>query len=250
MIIEQTLERLSAMKLFGMSRSVKDRLARPDHKDLSVTDFLGLVVDDEWLHRDNKKREMREKGAKFKNKQATIESIDYTGHARGITKSQVLEFAQLHWLRKKQNIAITGLTGVGKSWLAQALGSQACREGLRVLFLREPMLIHALLTAKATGGLPALLKRWAKIELLIIDDLGTATLSEESRRDLLELVEERNGVGSTIITSQLPVNEWHDHFGSGRVADAICDRLVRNAHRVALIGETRRAKVETLDPKD
>ena len=111
------------------------------------------------------------------------------------------------------------------------------------------MLIHTLLTAKATGTLPGLLKRWAKTELLIIDDLGTGMLTEESRRDFLELVEERNGVGSTIITSQLPVEEWHDHFGSGRVADAICDRLVRNAHRVALIGDTRRPKIETLDQK-
>ena len=244
MVIEQTIERLQQMKLFGMSKSLKERLSRADHKDLSVSEMLGLIVDDEWIYRDNKRREMREKGAKFKDKQASIESLDFTGKPRGITKSQVLEYAQLHWMKKKQNLAITGLTGAGKSWIAQALGNQACREGFRVLFAREPKLIHALLTAKATGGLPALLKRLSKTDLLIIDDLGTAMLTEETRRDLLELVEERNGIGSTVITSQLPVGEWHEHFGGGRVADAICDRIVRNAHRIDLIGDTRRPKVD------
>ena len=161
MIIEQTIDKLYQMKLFGMAESVKGRISRPDHRDLSVSDLLGLIVDDEFIYRDNKRRVSRESGAKFKDKQATIESIDYRAE-RGFTKSQVLELAQLQWVKKKQNLAITGPTGAGKSWIAQALGHQACRDGLRVLFIRQPMLIHQTLTAKATDGLPGLLKRLQK----------------------------------------------------------------------------------------
>ncbi len=243
MIIEQTIDKLYQMKLFGMAASVKDRISRPDHRDLSMSDLLGLIVDDEWIYRDNKRRVLRETSAKFKDKQATIESIDYKGK-RGFTKTQVLELAQLNWVKKKQNLAITGPTGAGKSWLAQALGHQACREGLRVLFVRQPMLIHATLTAKASGGLPGLLKRLAKINLLVIDDLGVSLMTEEVRRDLLEVIEDRYSVGSTIVTSQLPIEEWHDYLAGGRIADAICDRFTRNAHRIAVTGPSLRPEIE------
>ena len=151
MIIEQTIDKLYQMKLFGMAESVKARLARPDHGDLSVSDILGLVVDDESIYRDNKRRALRESGAKFKDKQATIESIDYNAK-RGFTKTQLLELAQLHWVKKHQNLAITGATGTGKSWIAQSISHQACREGLRVFFVRQPQLIHLVLHAKAAGA--------------------------------------------------------------------------------------------------
>lgn len=242
MIIEQTIDKLYQMKLFGMANSVKERTSRPDHRDLSVSDLLGLIVDDEWIYRDNKRRVLRETGAKFKDKQATIESIEYRPD-RGFTKTQVLEFAQLHWVKKKQNLAITGPTGAGKSWIAQALGHQACREGLRVLFVRQPMLIHATLTAKASGGLPGLLKRLQKINVLIIDDVGVSLMTDEVRRDLLEIIEDRYSVGSTIITSQMPVDEWHDYLAGGRIADAICDRFTRNAHRMEVTGPSCRPEL-------
>ncbi len=242
MIIEQTVHKLHEMKLFGMAESVKARTARTDHGDLCISDFLGLIVDDEWIYRDNKRRALRESGAKFKDKQATIESIDYQGK-RGFTKAQLLELSQLTWVKKHQNLAITGSTGTGKSWLAQALGHQACRNGLRVLFIRQPKLIHLILHAKATGGFPALLKRLAKVELLVLDDLGVSLMTEEVRRDLLEVIEDRYSVGSTIITSQLPVSEWHEYFSGGRIADALCDRLTRNAHRIEVTGPSRRPEI-------
>jgi DNA replication protein DnaC len=243
MLIEQTIDKLYQMKLFGLAESVKSRISRPDHRELSVSDILGLIVDDEWIYRDNKRRVLRETGAKFKDKQATIESIDYKGK-RGFTKAQVLELAQLQWVKKKQNLVFTGPTGAGKSWVAQALGNQACREGLRVLFIRQPMLIHATLTAKASGGLPALLKRLAKINILILDDLGVSLMTDEVRRDLLEVIEDRYSVGSMIITSQMPVDEWHDYLAGGRIADAICDRFTRNAHRIEVTGPSRRPEIE------
>lgn len=242
-IIEQTIDKLYQMKLYGMAESLKKRIASPDHRDLNISDFIGLITDDEWIYRDNKRREAREAGAKFKDKQATMETINYR-IARGLTKAQLLELAQLAWVKKHQNLAITGSTGVGKSWIAQALGHQACREGLRVSFARQPMLLHVILAAKASGAFPALLKRLAKIDIMILDDLGVSLMTEELRRDLLEVLEDRYGVRSTIVTSQLPVSEWHDYFGGGRIADALCDRLTRNAHRIEMDGPSQRPTVE------
>ena len=239
----QTLEKLYQMKLFGMAESLKERLSRVDHNDLPVSDLIGLIIDDEWIYRDNRRRKLRESAAKFKDKQATIETIEYEA-VRGFNKSRLLEFAQLNWVRKKQNLIITGQTGVGKSWLAQALGNQACREGLRVLFVRQPGFINTILTAKASGSFQSLLKRLQKIDILILDDLGVSLMTDEIRRDFLEPIEERYGVKSTIITSQLPVNEWHDYFGGGRIADALMDRLSRNAHRIDLKGPSRRPTIE------
>jgi DNA replication protein DnaC len=242
MTTEQTIDKLYQMKLFGMAESMKTRLARADHRDLNISDWLGLLVDDEWIYRDNKRRALRESGAKFKDKQATLETMTYKKD-RGFTKSQILELGQLHWVKKHQNLILTGPTGAGKSWLAQALGHQACREGLRVLFVRQPHLIHGVLTAKASGGFPALLKRLTKVDVLILDDLGVSLMTDEVRRDLLEVIEDRFSVASTIITSQLPVSEWHEYLGGGRIADAICDRLTRNAHRIEVLGDSLRPKI-------
>lgn len=243
MIIEQTIDKLYQMKLFGMAESLKKRIASPDHRDLSLSDFVGLITDDEWIYRDNKRREAREAGAKFKDKQATMETINYRV-SRGFTKAQLLEHAQLTWVKKHQNLILTGPTGVGKSWIAQALGHQACREGMRVSFARQPLLLNAVLTAKAAGTFPALLKRLTKFDVFILDDLGVSLMTDEVRRDLLEVLEDRYGVRSTIITSQLPVSEWHDYFGGGRIADALCDRLTRNAHRLEMDGPSQRPTID------
>jgi DNA replication protein DnaC len=237
MILEQTLDKLRAMKLSMMAKAIEERLARPDHQELSIADFIGLVVDDEFLHREQTRLKARLSTAKFKERQACMEAIDYK-IARGLTKPAMLELGQLRFIEKKQNVAFTGPAGAGKSYLAQALGHQACRQGYKVIYLRLPKLLTALAQARADGSYAKLLKRFEKGQLLILDDLGVSEITEKERRDLLEIFEDRYGVASTIVTSQLPIKDWHAYFGGGRAADSICDRLVHNCHRIELKRDT------------
>ena len=234
MLMEQTLDKLRTMKLFQMAKSLEERLARPDHRDLAVHELVGLVVDDEFMARENARLSSRLRGAKFKEKEACLEGVDYKA-ARGFKKQTLLELGQLKWIEKKQNIAFTGPAGAGKSYLAQALGHQACRQGFRVTYVRLPKLLTALLQARADGTYAQLLKRFEKAHVLILDDLGVSELKENERRDILEIIEDRYGVASTIVTSQLPLKDWHEYFGGGRAADSLCDRLVHNCHRVELL---------------
>jgi DNA replication protein DnaC len=233
MLYEQTHQKLIAMKLFGLAAALKDRLERRDHQDLSKTEFLGLLIDDEWLYRENRKLTARLKVAKFKLRAATIESIDYAT-PRGLRKDQVLELTQNRWLRAHESLLIIGPSGSGKSFLAQAFGRHACRSGFPVQYLRMPALLTLFVQARAQGTYDRLLKRLSKISLLIIDDFGLASMAEQQKQDLLEAIEERYGVGATVITSQLPVADWHEYLGGGRVADAILDRIVHAAHRIEL----------------
>lgn len=236
MLLEQTLEKMKAMKLHQMARSLEERLSRPDHQDLSVAEFVGLIVDDEFTERENARLEARLRGAKFKEKAACMENIDYKS-SRGLKKQTMLELAQLKWIEKKQNVALTGPSGAGKSYLAQALGHRACRSGLRVLYVRLPKLLTALVQSRADGSYANLLKRFEKSHVLILDDLGIAELRDNERRDLLEIIEDRYDVGSTIITSQLAIKDWYAYFGGGRAADSLCDRLIHNCHRIELLPE-------------
>jgi DNA replication protein DnaC len=231
MLQEQSYEKLIAMKLFGMAAALKERLERRDHQNLSKAEFLGLLVDDEWLYRENRKLTSRLKLAKFKERAAAIESIDYAT-ARGLRKEQILELAQNRWIRTHQSILIIGPSGSGKSFLAQAFGNHACRSGFSTHYLRLPALLNQFVQARAQGTYERLLKRLAKLSVLIIDDLGLASLTDPQKQDLLEALEERYGLGATVVTSQLPVSDWHEYLGGGRVADAILDRLVHNAHRI------------------
>jgi DNA replication protein DnaC len=233
MLLEQTHDKMIAMKLYGMAHSVNDRLERADHQSLSKEQFLGLIVDDEWLYRENRKLTTRLRVAKFKEREAAIENIDYRT-PRGLRKTQVLELAQNRWIGAHQSVLITGPSGAGKSYLAQALGLNACRLGYTVQYLRLPSLLAQFVQARAQGTYDRLLKRLVKLSLLVIDDFGLAALNEPERQDLLEAIEERYGAGATIVTSQLPVGDWHEYLGGGRLADAILDRLVHNAHRIEL----------------
>ena len=233
MLLEQTYDKLVAMKLYGMANTIKERLERVDHQSLGKEELLGLLVDDEWLYRENRKLTARLKVAKFKEQQAAIENIDYRT-PRGLRKTQVLELAQNRWITAHQCVLITGPSGAGKSYLAQALGLNACRSGLSVQYARLPTLLAQFVQARAQGTYERLLKRLAKLALLVIDDFGLATLNELERQDLLEAIEERYGTGATLVTSQLPISDWHEYLGGGRLADAILDRLVHNANRIDL----------------
>ena len=233
MLLEQTYDKLVAMKLYGMANAIKERLARVDHQSLSKEEFLGLLVDDEWLYRENRKLTARLKVAKFKEREAAVENIDYRT-PRGLRKTQVLELARNRWITAHQSVLITGPSGAGKSYLAQAFGLNACRNGFTVQYVRLPALLAQFVQARAQGTYDRLLKRLAKLSLLVIDDFGLAAMNERERQDLLETVEERYGCGAILVTSQLPIGDWHEYLGAGRLADAILDRLVHNAHRIEL----------------
>jgi DNA replication protein DnaC len=236
MMFEQTYGKLIAMKLFGMANALKERLERPDHHSLSKDEFMGLLVDDEWLYRENRKLSARLKVAKFKQRAAAIEKIDYAT-PRGLRKDEILALAQNRWISAHQSVLITGPAGSGKSFLAQALGQHACRSGFTVQYLRLPALLSQFVQARAQGTYDRLLKRLAKLAVLVIDDFGLGGLNDREKQDLLEAIEERYGSGATVVTSQLPVRDWHEYLGGGRIADALLDRLVHNAHRIEIASE-------------
>jgi DNA replication protein DnaC len=233
MLLEPTIEKLVAMKLHGMARSLKERASRPDHADLAVSDFVSFLVDDEWSDRQNRKLAARLRGARFKDPVACIEDIDYQT-ARGLKKSVLLELLQNHWLGKHQNIVLTGPAGSGKSYLAQAIGNHLCRSGHVVTYMRVTKLAFLLTQIRADGTYMRVMSRIAKARVLLLDDLGIGTLTDQQRADFLEILEDRYGQGSTIITSQMPTTAWHEYFGGGTVADGICDRFLHNAHRIDL----------------
>lgn len=243
MLIEQTMEKLNSMKLFGMARYLKQWLEQPTGKDLAPVDLAGLLADAEWVSRENRALTRRLKTAKLKQ-QACIEDVDY-GHARGLTKAVVLDLSTSRWVQAHQNVLIIGPTGIGKSWLACALGQKACRDGYSVTYRRSSRLFDELAQARADGTYPLLLRRLAKAQVLILDDFGIEPLNATQRRDLLEVVEDRYKTNSTVVTTQLPMDQWHAAIGDATVADAICDRLIHNAHRLKLNGDSMR-KAENL----
>jgi DNA replication protein DnaC len=246
MLIEETIEKLSQLRLTGMVNTLRSWLDNPKDKDLLPQDLVGLLADAEWVHRDNKKLSRRLKSAKFRQ-QAAIEDIDYA-HARGLTKAVVLDLASSRWVTNQHNVIITGPTGLGKSYLACALGQKACRDGFSVLYRRVSRLFDELAQARADGTYPQVLRRLAKAQVLILDDFGLETLGAAQRKDLLEVLEDRYQISATVVTSQLEPKDWHSVIGDETLADAICDRLVHNAHRIKLAGESIR-KTEGMSKK-
>jgi len=238
MLNEQTLSTLNALKLFGMARGFSERLSHPKCADLSHEEFLGLLVQDEKTYRENLRLKRLLKNAKLKQP-AALEDIDYK-HPRGLNKQFILELCSAQWITHHRNVLLTGPTGVGKSYLACALGNFAARLGSTVLYLRAPRLFETLLQSKADGSHLKTLTRMAKVQLLILDDLFISPLSDPERKDLLEIIEDRHAQAPTVITSQYPTKDWHHLIGEPTIADAICDRLLHHAYKIELKGESMR----------
>ena len=238
MLKHPTLDKLHALKLTGMAAALEDQSATPDITDLSFEERLGLLVDREMTERDNRRMSSRLRRAKLRHA-AILEDIDYR-NSRGLDKGLVQSLASCQWVKEHLNVLITGPTGVGKTWLACALAHKACREGYTAQYVRLTRLLRELTIAKGDGQYSKLLTNLAKVDVLILDDWGLMKLSAENRRDLLEVLEDRHGRRSTIATSQLPIEEWHGVIGDATLADAILDRLVHNAYKINLRGESMR----------
>ena len=238
MLKHPTLDKLHALKLTGMAAALADQSATPDITDLSFEERLGLLVDREMTERDNRRMSSRLRRAKLRHA-AILEDIDYR-NSRGLDKGLVQSLASCQWVKEHLNVLITGPTGVGKTWLACALAHKACREGYTAQYVRLTRLLRELTIAKGDGQYSKLLTSLAKVDVLILDDWGLMKLSAENRRDLLEVLEDRHGRRSTIATSQLPIEEWHGIIGDATLADAILDRLVHNAYKINLRGESKR----------
>jgi DNA replication protein DnaC len=238
MLNEQTVAILNALKLHGMARSFIERLAVSTQANLSHAEFVALLVQDEKTHRDNQRLKRLLKNARLRQ-QAAIEDIDYA-HPRGLNKQVVLELSTTQWIAAHRTVLISGPTGIGKSFLSCALGNLAARAGFTVLYARAPTLFESLQQARGDGSHLKTITKLGKAQLLVIDDLLLTPLAEWERRDLLEIVEERYGSGATVITSQCPIKEWHPNIGDPTLADSICDRLLHNAYRIELRGESMR----------
>lgn len=241
MLMEQTLRKLKELGLHGMLKSYEERIIKPDYRDLSFSDFFGILVDDEYLYRQNARQKRLLSQAHLKISSASIEDIDYR-HTRGLNKTEVLNLQNEEWLKKHYNILITGPTGVGKTYLACAFGSWACRNGWTVLYYRWPRLLGDMLSAKGEGNYLRHLNKLGKTGLLIIDDFGINALTDMEKKDFLEIIEDRYMSGSTIITSQLPLKEWHEYINEPTIADAVCDRLFHIAYTFELKGTSMRKK--------
>jgi len=239
MLKQPMMEKLLAMRLQGMAEALKAQEQDPAARELSFLERLGLLVDQQWNWRENQALGRRLKNAKLRTN-ACVEEIDYRS-ARGLDKSVIRALVQeSSWVGTHENVFVLGPTGVGKSFVACALAQKACRDGYSALYARAQALFRDLAMARADGSLRSLLTRLSRIDVLVIDDWAMAPLSEPERRDFWEICEERYQVRSTILTSQLPVARWHEQIGDPTLADGILDRLVHNAHRIEMRGDSMR----------
>jgi DNA replication protein DnaC len=244
MLTHPTLDKLQKLRFTGMARGLEEQMQMPQINSLSFEERLGLLVDREMTERENRRLKTRLRKAKLRQS-ASIEDIDYR-HPRGLDRSLISKLSDCQWIRQHHNLLITGPTGTGKTFLACAVAQKACREGYSAQYLRINRMFQDLHIAKGDGRYTKLLTSYAKTDLLVFDDYGMAQLNQEQSHDLLEILEDRHGLRSTLITSQSPVQHWHELIGDPTLADAILDRLIHNAYKVNLKGESMRKKKSRL----
>jgi DNA replication protein DnaC len=239
MLINQTVDKLHSLRLGGMAHALADQLEHPDrYAELEFTARLGLLVDRESAERDNRRLTRHLKTARLRAP-ACVEDIDFH-RPRGLDRTQILTLAQAGWVTEHRDLLISGATGCGKTFLACALAQAAIRRGRKALYWRLPRLLDELRLAHADGRAGTLLASWARIDVLVLDDLGLRPLTTAQAADLLEVIEDRHQRRSTILTSQLPINTWHDNLGEPTLADAVCDRIIHTGIRIELRGESMR----------
>jgi DNA replication protein DnaC len=237
---EHLKERMRMLRMFGMLRAFNTSLENKSMEELTNDEMLTMLLDSEWDERYNRSIERGLRNAKFRYK-ATIELLDFN-HSRGLDKNQIHRFAEGTFIKEKENIIITGSTGTGKSFLASALGHQICMLGYKVYYSNADRLFAQLKIGKADGSAIKEINRIEKQDLLILDDFGIQPMDQHSRSILMDIIEDRHGKRSTILTSQLPVKMWHDVIGEKTVADAILDRIIHDAHRVEIKGDSMRKR--------
>ena len=238
MLTNPTVDKLRVLNLTGMARALAEQLERADYQALTFDERLGLLVDREAQDRDNRRLARNLQTAKLRA-DACVEDIDFR-HPRGLDRGQLLALAEARWVTARQNVLVTGPTGAGKTFVSCALAHAALRRGHTALYLRAPRLLGDLALARADGRLPRLLASWARVDVLVVDDFALRPLLPEQTADLLEVIEDRAGRRSTIVASQLPVRLWHDALAEPTLADALLDRVVHNAHRIELRGDSMR----------
>jgi DNA replication protein DnaC len=236
---EPTLEKLKTLRLDGLSAAWAEQQKSPEIGALGFDERFGLLIDAEWMHRENKRIRRLLKEAKMRLTEASTEAIDYPAK-RELDRAVIRQLQTCRWVQEHHAVLITGATGTGKSYIACALANHACRRGFRALYRRTSRLFDELKLARADGTYRTVLARIARVDVLVLDDFAVAPINDQERADLLEVLEDRYGLRSTIVTSQLAPSHWHDYLADPTLADAICDRLVNNAHRLVLKGPSRR----------
>jgi DNA replication protein DnaC len=244
MLIHPTLDQLRTLRLTGMVKALEEQMQMPDIDSLSFEQRLGLMADREITERQNRHLKTRLRKANLRQS-ASVEDIDYR-HPRGLDKALVAKLQSCDWIKEHHNLIITGPTGTGKTFLACALAHKACREGFSTLYVRIPRLLQDLSISKGDGRYGKLLTSISKINLLLLDDWGMSKITSEQSRDLLEIIDDRHALRSTLITSQFPVDHWHELIEDPTLADAILDRVIHDAYKINLKGESMRKKKSKL----